>query len=314
MGITCESLFGDDASDLVDQVLEQFPISTAVLEKRMRSPLRLPRWVPLRAHRRERAANETMERVIGTLIARRQKGGPSTDLLGRILRAGATEDGYRMTEAEVRSNIAVFLIAGYETTANSLAWTFYLLSKHPEAQEAAAEEAVRVLGDRQPAVEDLDRLPLLQRIYHESLRLFPPGQALTREAISADKLPSSGVEMDPKNNFVVPTYALHRDPALWPEPDRFDPERFTAENEAKRHPFAFVPFARAARECIGKGFAVQESLLILAMTLRRFRLVLNPANFEPKVRTAIVLSPEKIPVLASPHATTSAAYSAQRSG
>jgi cytochrome P450 len=166
--------------------------------------------------------------------------------------------------------------AGHETTANALSFALYLLSKHPEWMRAVQGEAVTVLGDRTPDVADVKKLPIASMVIDETMRLFPPVWVFERRALEIDHV---GEHAIPKNATVgISPFVLHRSPAIWENPEGFDPTRFSAEAKETRHKYAYLPFGGGPRTCIGNVFALTEATIVLAMIVRRFRLELLPGH------------------------------------
>jgi cytochrome P450 len=200
------------------------------------------------------------------------------DVLSLLLSA-RDEDGGAMSDKQVRDEVLTLFVAGHETTANALAWALCLLAQHPSVLARLQAEA-DALG-RTPTVDDLPRLPLALQVFKESMRLYPPvylfGRVATTEVdVGPFRLPRGTI-------VLVSPFALHRNPSLWTDPERFDPERFRAEEEAKRHRCTFIPFGAGPRTCIGLSFALMEGPIVLATLLRRatFELV-DPRGAEPE--------------------------------
>lgn len=217
-----------------------------------------------------KSALAVLEAKVARMIAdRRADRGSHQDLLGLLLDA-RTEDGGAMSDRQVRDEVLTLFVAGHETTATALAWSLMLLASHPEVLERVREE-VDAIG-RVPTMEDLPRLGLSLRVFKEALRLYPPVYMFGRVSIEEVDV---GPYRLPKGTVVlVSPYALHRRPELWKDPERFDPSRFTAEEEARRHKSAYVPFSAGPRTCIGNHFALMEGPLVLATILRRLDLEL----------------------------------------
>jgi cytochrome P450 len=161
-------------------------------------------------------------------------------------------------------------VAGHETTANALSWTWYLLALHPDAEAKLHAELDRVLGGRAPSSTDLVELQYTRKVFEEAMRLYPPAHTISRMAVREDWI--GGVRIPPGAEVSISIYVTHRNPTLWPEPERFDPERFTPEAVATRHRFAYLPFGGGPRVCIGNGFAMAEAQVILATLAQRYRL------------------------------------------
>jgi cytochrome P450 len=270
------SLFGvnldQHASDLgpsIQQVLNY------VTSRGLR-PVRAPRSLPTPARRRFRRALAEIHAVIEEAIASYQAH-PARDceLVRLLLAAQDPDTGRPLTHDEVVSDLAVFLIAGHDTTSTTLTYALWALGHHPELQDRVAEE-VGELGDRSLTVRDVPALPFTVQVIHEALRLCPPAAALARLATRDTVV--DGFRIERGTNVLVGIYALHRDPALWDAPETFDPDRFSAERSRGRDRWQFLPFGAGARSCIGDHFAMLEATLGLACLVRRRRVTsLDPA-------------------------------------
>ena len=177
-----------------------------------------------------------------------------------------------MDDRQVRDEVMTVLLAGHETTAATLSWTWYLLDRHPDVAERLRSEILGALGDRDPTVEDLPQLEGARRVIEEAMRLFPPAWIITRVAKEEDEI--GGYRVAPGTVVTLSPYLTHHSKEVWPEPERFDPDRFTAERSAARPRFAYFPFAGGPRQCIGSEFALTETTLVVATILRRYRLEL----------------------------------------
>jgi cytochrome P450 len=191
-----------------------------------------------------------------------------------------------MTDAELRDNLLTFIVAGHETTALTLAWAFYLLAHHPDAQDCARAEAQAVLGGRAAGAADVARLPFVRAVIDEALRLYPPAGLLSRTARERDEL--AGATILPGDTVMLPVYAIHRHRDRWEAPDAFRPERFLGPPPAR---YAYLPFGVGPRICIGAAFAVQEAVIILATLLARFRFAPVPGR-DPRPVMILTLRPE----------------------
>jgi cytochrome P450 len=251
---------------------------------RLLAGLRGPLLLPGAEARRFRAALATIDRYIGGVIAeRRASAAARDDLLGALVRA-RDEDG-AMTDREVRDEAVTLFVAGHETTAAALAWTLHLLATHPEVQAAVQAEADALTGP--PGADDLPRLALCLRVFKEALRLYPPIYAFTREAAEDVRV---GPHLLPRGTTIyVSPWVLHRQPALWPAPARFDPARFTAEAEDARPRAAWLPFGAGPRTCIGLPFALLEGAVVLATLARRLRF--DPGAAPPTPAALATLRP-----------------------
>lgn len=242
-----------------------------------------PIGVPTSRNRRLLAANRSLEQVIDRMISeRRQQDEDTGDLLSMLLSARDEETGQGMNDRQLRDELMTMLLAGHETTANTLTWTWYLLSQHPEVERRFYSEIDDVLGGSVPGVEHLPHLKYTQMVLEESLRLYPPACVFSRKAIADDEL--GGYSIPANSIILVSPYATQHHPDYWPDPERFDPERFTPERSADRPHYAYFPFSSGPRMCIGSSFAMMEAQLILATIARRYRLRLVPGHpVEPQM-------------------------------
>jgi cytochrome P450 len=241
--------------------------------------LGVPSFVPRFGRGRLLKTMAYFENVIDEIIDVRRRRldvaqdcGSTEDLLTLLLRALDPSTGRAMSLAEVRSNILTFLSAGHETTANTLAWSAFLLSQSPAWHAKVRDEADRELaGDRSGLME---RLNVTRAVVEEALRLYPPIAALSRMSERGDTL--AGVEAKPRSLIVIAPYVLHRHESLWDRPDVFDPSRFLPEAKAKITRFSYLPFGAGPRTCIGSSFALQEATIVLATLVQRFDMQLLP--------------------------------------
>jgi cytochrome P450 len=216
-----------------------------------------------------RAVRQIDETVYGIIAARRKNAPDSGDLLSMLMQA-RDEDGSRMTDKQLRDEVMTFLLAGHETTALTLTWTWHLLSQHPSVEERLQEELEHILGGRVPEYSDLPGLIYAERVIKESMRLYPPAWSLARTVISPFEL--RGYTIPAGANVVMSQWIMHRDARYFSEPERFDPERWNPERAQKLPRFAYFPFGGGPRQCIGNTFAMMEAILLLATIAQRFRL------------------------------------------
>jgi cytochrome P450 len=181
-----------------------------------------------------------------------------------------------LTDGEICDEVATFMLAGHETTANTLAWTLALLSAFPAARRRLEEELAAVAGDRDPDAADVARLPWARAVVSEALRLYPPAWTIERDALAGDDV--AGTPVPAGSMVAIPPYLVHRHPDFWADPAGFDPARFFPGGDgdpARRHRYSFIPFGGGRRACVGASFAELESVLVLATIARRFRLELT---------------------------------------
>lgn len=196
--------------------------------------------------------------------------------LVKMLVDGSRAQADEFDDRSLRDQILTVFFAGHETTATSLSWIHYLLDAHPESRRKLRAEVQHVLGGRMPTSADLDRLVYTEQVVNEALRLYSPIHSLSRVALTDDTI--GGYHIPAGATIYVSLYATHRLPALWPNPDRFDPERFTKDKVEQRPRFAFIPFAAGHRNCIGAGTAIVELKLAVAMVAQRYELTLAPGQ------------------------------------
>jgi cytochrome P450 len=245
-------------------------------------PAFLPTLRNLRFHR----ALALLDRTVYDLIdARRQAPDPGSDLLGMFLRARDEESGHFMNERQVRDEIMTMLIAGHETVASALTWTWLLLTANSEPRRKLQAEIAAVLGDRSPTSADLPNLPYTAAVFNEALRLFPPAWLITRTALGEDELFDHRIPAGAL--VVISPFVLHRRDEFWPAASEFQPERFLDLAAVDR--FAYIPFGAGPRQCIGSQFAQIEGRLILAGIARRFELSMNAPP--PPVDALVTLRP-----------------------
>jgi cytochrome P450 len=271
LGIVGRTLFSrrlDDEADAVGAVLME---ALELLNHRAMSFLSSPLWWPSSANRRLRRAIAALDRVVFEIIEqRRRTGEPRDDLLGMLLQARDEDTGESMTDRQLRDEVMTFLLAGHETTAVALTWTWHLLAQHPDVEARLAVEATAALGGRTPTIEDIPRLAYARMVVEETMRLYPPVWGFMRQAVKPDVV--GGYRIPKGAVLAIVPYVTHRHPAFWDDPERFDPERFTPARVRERPRFAYLPFSGGPRLCIGNEFALMEAQLVLAMVALRFRL------------------------------------------
>jgi cytochrome P450 len=203
----------------------------------------------------------------------------------------------RMSDEQVRDECLTVLLAGHETTANALSFALRLVAGHAEIQQRLAEEAERVLAGRAATAEDYGNLKYTEQVFAEALRLYPPVWVTARTA--AEDYVYRGIPIAKGTILVAPQYAVHRDARWWPDPERFDPMRFTQAAKATRPKLAFFPFAAGSRQCIGEGLAWMEGVLVLATIFQNWRLTPAPGHDGPiRIDPAISLRPKgAVPLL-----------------
>jgi cytochrome P450 len=250
---------------------------------------KVPILPPVRRFNRARAR---LDGVVYRIIDERRRGGEDRgDLLSMLLLAEDEEgDRQGMSNEQVRDEAMTLFLAGHETTANLLAWTWYLLARNPEAERRLHAEIDAVLegGRTTPTVDDLPRLRYTEMVVSEVMRLYPPAWAVGRRAVADHE--AGGYHVPANSLILVSQYVAHRDPRFWPDPERFDPERWTPEARGCRPQFAYFPFGGGPRRCVGEAFAWMEATLILATLASRWRMRLAPGRVV-ETRPRITLRP-----------------------
>jgi cytochrome P450 len=285
MLIVAKALFNTDVSSEVERTGE----AVEAIQRFMNSPRLLPTWIPTRLELAARHASNDLDEIVYRIINERRASGEDTgDLLSMLLLA-QDDEGKHMTDKQARDEVVTLFLAGHETTANTMNWTWYLLAQYPEVEAKLHEELDRVLGGRLPTFEDLEHLKYTEMVIKESMRILPPVWVFSRVAIEDVEIGGYHIE---KGSVVAPfTYALHHDPRWWENPETFDPERFSPENEHKINRRAYLPFASGPRVCIGNGFAMMEARLILATIASRYRLSLAPGQ-QVEIMPRLTLNPK----------------------
>jgi cytochrome P450 len=257
----------DEIGTALTSILEQFKLAvlpwSALLDR-----------LPLPRRFRFERARKALDRVVYRMIAEhRASGADKGDLLSMLL--AAQDEGSAMSDVQVRDEAMTLLLAGHETTANALTWTWKLLSQHPECAERLADEAQQACGDAPPTPDAVPSLTYARRILAEGMRLYPPAWLLGRRAVSPWTLGDYTV---PRGAIVLMSqWLMQRDERYFPDPLRFDPDRWRPDVEASRPKFSYFPFGGGNRMCIGDAFAWTEGVLVLASIARRWRVVVDPA-------------------------------------
>lgn len=247
----------------------------------------LPLWLPLPRNRRFRTARHQLDDAVHALVAERERGGAraGNDVISLLLGAYRDEPETRLRR-RMRDELVTILLAGHETTASTLSWTWSLLARHPEAAGAMAAEAADVLGDRTPDYQDLARLRYTTMVIQEAMRLYPPVWGLPRKALAPDVI--GGYPVPAGADVMICPYTLHRHPGFWPDPDRFRPERFGSAEAGPAHRYAYIPFGAGPRVCVGSHLGLMEATLVAAMVARRFRFeLIGGADPEPEAMLSL---------------------------
>jgi cytochrome P450 len=301
LAIIGQALFGADMEDMADTVGRILDIGMNFFA----SPVSLfpwLYWLPLPANRRFRRACHELDDLMYAAIARRRaRGGEGEDLLGRLLAVRA-DDGSAMTDRQLRDELVTLFLAGHETTALALSYTFYLLSSHADARARLEAELDEVLQGQPPTVADLPRLPYAEGVIKESMRLYPPAPGVGREALEDCEI--GGYFVPQGMQISLLQWVVHRDPRWFEAPDEFRPQRWTDDLVRRLPRCAYFPFGDGPRICIGQQLAMIEAVLILATIAQQYRLEV-PADFRLDLLMSVTLRPKQgMPVVV--HARQSA--------
>ncbi len=276
LNIVAKTLFDADVSGDADRVGE---LLTRILEAsndRLNAAFQIPDWVPTAKTRQMRRDIAELDVIIQRFIdERRGSGEDKGDLLSMLLQA-RDEDGSGMDDQQLRDELMTIFLAGHETTAMNLTWTWYLLMQHPEIMERLKEEVDTALGDRPATLADLPNLKYAEMVIKESMRLYPPAPSVGREPVRDIQL--GGYPVKKGAILTLSMYGLHRNPKIFPNPEVFDPERFSPENEKNIPRYGYLPFGAGPRVCIGNSFALMEARLILVTMVQQAELSLVPGQ------------------------------------
>jgi cytochrome P450 len=275
--IMSKTLFGTDLGSEAETVRQALTTVQESINRRLWAFIDLPQWLPTPQHRRVRRALRTLDQVVYRMIdARRRCPHDMGDLLSWLLRARHAETGKGMSDRQLRDEVMTLFVAGSETTAAALAWTWYLLVTHPDVQRRLEEELTAVVGGRMPTFQDLQTLSYTRMVIEEALRLYPPTWVTARSPLADDEI--GGYRIPRQAVVLLSPYVLHRHPTFWEHPAAFDPERFMPAQSTDRPRYAYFPFGGGPRRCIGESFALMEVRLIVAMVTQAYRLHLVPGH------------------------------------
>ncbi|MDW8469648.1 MAG: cytochrome P450 [Burkholderiales bacterium] len=291
MEIVAKTLFGADVSAEIAEVADAMAVLQELTGRvRPTAFFELPGFLVRPRGRAFRQAVATLDRIVARIVAERRAATARgealrEDLLAMLIEARDADTGDAMTDRQLRDELVTLFLAGHETTAIALTWTFHLLAQHPEVEAKLHAELDAVLGSRAaPGFDDLERLPYARMVAEETMRLYPPAYVFSRRSLAEDKL--GPYRMPAGAHIVISPYALHRRPDYWPEPEAFRPERFAPGEERARPRYAYLPFGGGPRICIGNAFAMMEHAIVLGAIARRWRLEAIPGRevaTEPRI-------------------------------
>ncbi len=275
--IVGRTLFDADASQTASSVKD----AVAIIQKASNTATLLPSWVPTPLRIRSKQANKMLDKIIYEFIdERRASGEDQGDLLSMLL-LSEDENGERMTNKQARDEAVTLFLAGHETTANTLNWTWWLLAQHPQVEAKLHHEIDTVLQGKTASLEDLRRLPYTDMVIKESMRLMPPAWSIGRVASQDTEV--MGYSFPKGTGLSIVIYSLHRNPDVWDNPNDFIPERWTDEKTKDISKYAYIPFSTGPRICIGNSFATMEANLLLATIAQQYQFRLTPnANVVPQ--------------------------------
>lgn len=287
LDIVARVLFGYDVSDEASEI-RQAMNDILGLFRMFVSPFGpFLRRLPIPPSQRAERALARLELTIGRIIAERRASGEDRgDLLSMLL--ARDENGRGITDRQIRDEVMTLFLAGHETTANALAWTWYLLARHPYVAKQLEAELQREIGSRPLVAGDYPRLRYTEMVFAESMRLYPPVWAVGRQAIEDVEI--GGWTLPRGSIAAVSQWVLHRDERFWNEPHVFNPLRWTPERKSERPRYAYFPFGAGSRMCIGESFAWMEGVLVMATIARRWRFYLI-SDDEPRRQASITLRP-----------------------
>ena len=275
LDIVADTLFGIDLSNDMQTISKSLDTAMSLFHY-MQTPFSelFDNW-PLPNILRFKAARRRLYEVVDRIIAsHRNEGTDRGDLLSMLLSARDDDGRGGFDDEQVRDEALTILLAGHETTANALAWTFYLLQRHPDIEAALYRHVDEVLEGRTVDFDDIPRLDYVRAVFAEAMRLYPPAWVTSREALHPVTI--GGVRFEAGDVAIVSQYVTHRDPRFWNEPERFEPARFL--EGAPQEKYAYFPFGGGTRLCIGESFAWMEGVLVLATFLQKWRLRLVPGQ------------------------------------
>ena len=290
LGIVAKTLFDADVSREAEDVDAALSVLMGKFLRQAGLALLLPVWVPLPTSQLLKRAVGRLDKVIyGIIEQRRASGQMSGDLLSEFLQV-QDDEGVGMTDRQLHDEIMTLFLAGHETTANVLSWTWLLLGQNPEVEEKLIEELRSVLGGRVPTPADLPRLAYTDTVLRESMRMYPPVWVIGRRALAPFRL--GEYELPADTNVLISQLIMHKDARYFPDPDRFDPDRWRAGDPrgASLPRFAYFPFGGGPRVCIGAGFGMMEAVLLLATIAQQFRIQTAP-GYAAQMQPSVTLRP-----------------------
>jgi cytochrome P450 len=289
MEIAGKTLLGIEVGDEFNKITRLLESTMYDFLGRFAAAVPLPFWIPTPRNLRLRLTVRRLDRILQSLIDRRRaQGAGGGDFLSLLLHAKDEQDGRGISDRQIRDEVMTMFLAGHETTAVSLSWTWLLLGQHPDIQERVAAEALAVLGNREPTAADVPKLLFCEHVIRESMRLYPPAYVVGRRPI--EDITIGGHFIPAGTNVLMSQWIVHRDPRWYDDPLRFHPDRWSDGLASRLPKYAYFPFGGGPRLCIGNTFAMFEAPLILALIARRYRLSLA-TPIEIRIQPAVTLRP-----------------------
>lgn len=291
--IAVEALFGSSSEQDAEQISRALTLLMGSFHRLVVPFAKLWLHTPFPKARELEGAIKTFDQTILRLVEERRKSGQDRgDLLSTLLAAQDTEGGTRpLSNEELHDQIAGIYLAGHETTARALTWSWYELAKHPEMQDALIREVKELMGDRPGTFEGAQKLPYTRAVMSEALRLYPPAWTLTRQAVADVEI--NGYLIPKGTSVFISQYFVHRDPRWWPEAAEFKPERWLQKPQPERPKFSYFPFGGGARICVAENFAWMEGILLLATFAQKWRFsVCDKTDDPPELRSELNMSPK----------------------
>ena len=289
--IVGRSLFGTDLAGDVEKTAQATLDALDIIVARARTPITFPKWIPTRNNRKLAKALKQLNSAVSRILEERKKISTElgkdrqVDMLDLLL--AAHDDEGALNSQELRDQIVTFIVAGHETVASSLTWTWWLLGSHQDIQRKVQQEVDEVLNGREPNVKDVENLKYTKAVVDEALRIFPPGWVVSRRALEKDNL--GGYEIPENAVIIISPWTTHRHPASWTNSENFEPERFLPDAPTPEKG-TYLPFGIGPRMCIGKDFALLESVLLIARVAQSWNL--KPAGQTPIPKALVMVRPE----------------------
>lgn len=288
--IVGKSLFGTDLSGDVEKTAQATIDALDIIVARARTPITFPKWIPTRNNRKLAKSLKQLNSAVQRILDERKKISGiagvdrQVDMLDLLLATQDEEGG--LDSKELRDQIVTFIVAGHETVASSLTWTWWLLGDNQEVQKLLQKEVDEVLNGKEPTVKDIEKLPYTRAIVDEALRIYPPGWVVSRRSLDSDVL--GGFEIPEKSVVIISPWATHRHPDSWVDAEKFDPQRFMP-NAPTPPKGTYLPFGIGPRMCIGKDFAILESMIMIARIAQHW--TITPAGGKPVPRALVMVRP-----------------------